>query len=49
MLFKVLSGSNISIMYVVTCRRLKLSESQLYLSRMTFHDVVLGKSAKPLG
>jgi hypothetical protein len=42
-------GSSINILYYETFKRMNLQEKQLHPSRTTFHGVVPGISAQPLG
>ena len=42
-------GSSINILYYETFKRMNLQEKQLHPSRTTFHGVVPGVSAQPLG
>jgi hypothetical protein len=42
-------GSRINILYLETLHRMKLSETQLEHSNITFHGVVPGRKAKSLG
>jgi hypothetical protein len=42
-------GSSINIMYVDTLRQMKIPESRLRPSSTTFHGIVPGKCAQPLG
>src|SRR3954469_25223556 len=42
-------GSSINILYVETLHRMKLHESQLSYSSVTFHGIVPGRQANSLG
>jgi hypothetical protein len=42
-------GSNINILYLETLHRMKLSETQLEHSNVTFHGVIPGRKAQSLG
>src|SRR3954464_12662445 len=42
-------GSSINILYIETLHRMKLHESQLSYSSVTFHGIVPGRQANSLG